>query len=92
MDELLQKFLEEAPVAVMVRATLVRTMADSTLDDLFERQAESQYTRELTFGALIRLMTQVVFRTYPSVNAAYQKNNGSSGNRVGGFPGLAPYR
>jgi precorrin-4 methylase len=65
MDELLQKFLEEAPVAVMVRATLVRTMADSTLDDLFERQAESQYTRELTFGALIRLMTQVVFRTSP---------------------------
>ena len=61
-------------MAVMVRATLVRTMADSTLDDLFERQAESQYTRELTFGALIRLMTQVVFRTYPSVNAAYQKN------------------
>jgi hypothetical protein len=74
MDELLQKFLEKAPVAVMVRATLVRTMADSALDDLFERHAESQYTRELTFGALIRLMTQVVFRTYPTVNAAYQQN------------------
>jgi hypothetical protein len=75
MDEILQKFLAKTPIAVMARATLARTMADSTLDDLFERHAESQYTRDLTFGALIRLMTQVVFCTYPSVNAAYQKND-----------------
>ena len=75
MDEILQKFLDKAPVAVMIRATLARTMADSTLDDLFERHAESQYTRDLTFGALIRLMTQVVFCTYPSVNAAYREND-----------------
>jgi len=74
MDEILQKFLDKAPVAVMARATLVRTMADSTLNDLFDRHSEAQYTRELTFSALIRLMTQVVFRTYPSVHAAYQEN------------------
>jgi Transposase DDE domain len=75
MDEILQKFLDKAPVAVMARATLARTLADSTLDDLFERHAEFQYTKDLTFGAVIRLMTQVVFCTYPSVNAAYQKND-----------------
>ena len=50
MDEILQKFLDKAPVAVMARATLVRTMADSTLNDLFDRHSEAQYTRELTFS------------------------------------------
>src|SRR5512135_231367 len=71
MDEILQKFLDKAPVAVIVGATIARTIGDSTLDDIFERHAGAQYTRNLTFSALSRLMTQVVFCTYPSVNAAY---------------------
>jgi IS4 transposase len=74
MDEILQKFLDKAPVAVIVGATIARTIGDSTLDDIFERHAGAQYTRDLTFSALSRLMTQVVFCTYPSVNAAYQQN------------------
>lgn len=73
MDEILQKFLDRAPVAVMARALMARTVSDSTLDGLFERHAQGQYTRDLTFSALIGLMTQVVFRTYPSVHAAYRK-------------------
>ena len=73
MDEILQRFLDRAPVAVMVRATLARALSHSTLDDIFERHAGAQYTRELTFSTLTGLMTQVVFRTYPSVNAAYQQ-------------------
>lgn len=74
MDEILQKFLDKSPVAVIVAATIARTIGDSTLDDIFERNAGDQYTRELTFSTLCRLMTQVVFCTYPSVNAAYQQN------------------
>ena len=70
MDEILQKFLDKAPAAVIVGATIARTIGDSTLDDIFERHAGAQYTRDLTFSALSRLMTQVVFCTYPSVNAA----------------------
>ena len=72
MDEILQKFLDRAPVAVMTRAGLARAMADSTLDALFERAAEAQYTRGLAFSTLVRLMTRVVFRAYPSVHAAYR--------------------
>src|SRR5262249_30765155 len=56
-----------------VRASIARTIGQSTLDDLFERHAHGQYTRELTFSTLTRLMTQVVFCTYPSVHAAYQQ-------------------
>lgn len=73
MDETLQRFLDDAPVAVMVRATIARTVSHSTLNDLFDRQADGQYTRTLTFGTLTRLMTQVVFSTYPSVHAAYRQ-------------------
>jgi hypothetical protein len=75
MDEILQRFLGKAPVAVMAHATLARTIGDSTLDDIFERHATDQYTRDLTFSTLTRLMTQVVFRAYPSVHAAYRENN-----------------
>ena len=74
MDEILQRFIEQAPVAVMVQATAARAIADSALNDIYERHADSQYTRDLTFAAVSRLLTQVVFRSYPSVNAAYRHN------------------
>ncbi len=73
MHEMLQRFLDEAPIAVMVRATIARTIGASTLQDIFDRHASDQYTRELTFGTLTQLMSKVVFCTYPSVNSAYQR-------------------
>jgi Transposase DDE domain len=75
MDEILQRFIDTAPVAVMVQATAARAISGSVLDDIFERHAEGQYTKELTFSSLTRLMTQVVFCTYPSVHAAYRENH-----------------
>jgi hypothetical protein len=97
MDELLQRFLDQAPVAVMTHATLARTLGDPTLDDLFERQARDQYTRDLTFSTVTRLMTQVVFRAYPSVHAAYRGDHQipvsitSVYNKLNGLePGVAP--
>jgi IS4 transposase len=75
MDEILQRFLEKAPVAVMAHATLARTIADSVLDDIFRRNSGDQYTRELTFSTVVRLMTQVVFCTYPSLHSASRDTN-----------------
>jgi DDE family transposase len=72
MDDILERFLAEAPVAVLVRAALAHLFADTTLDALFERVAVSQYTRELTFSTLVKLLTKVVFTAQPSVNAAYR--------------------
>jgi hypothetical protein len=74
MHKTFQKFLDQKPIAVMVSATIARIIGDPALDDIFERHAGAQYTRDLTFSALSRLMTQVVFCTYPSVNAAYCQN------------------
>ena len=73
MDEILQRFLDEAPIAVMVRATIARSIGRSVLDGIFDRHASDQYTRELTFSTLTELMCKVVFCTYSSVNAAYQR-------------------
>jgi Transposase DDE domain len=75
MHEILQRFLDEAPIAVMVRATIARTVSDSTLDEMFDQHAGDQYTRELTFSTLTGLMSKVVFCIYPSVHAAYQKTD-----------------
>jgi Transposase DDE domain len=72
MDDILNRFLNKAPVAVMVRACLAHVFADSTLNALFDRVAVSGYTRDLTFAALTRLLTKVVFTTQPSVHAAFR--------------------
>jgi Transposase DDE domain len=74
MDEILQKFIDQVPIAVMVQATAARAIGDSVLDDIFDRTADPQYARTLTFSTVVRLMTQVVFRTHPSLNKAYREN------------------
>jgi hypothetical protein len=76
MEEIMQRFVEQAPVAVMVRATLARTLADTTLNSLFERTAQVQYTKDLTFSTLVKLMAKVTFGTHDAVHAAYRHTAG----------------
>jgi hypothetical protein len=76
MDEILDRFIKAAPVAVLVRGTLGRILADTTLDDLFNRVAQTQYTHELTFSTLVKLMAKVTFGTHGSVHAAYRHTAG----------------
>lgn len=75
MDDVLRRFVAKAPVAVLVRATLAHVLADTTLDALFRRTAQAQYTRELTFSTLVRLLIQVTFGRQPSVHAAYRHSD-----------------
>jgi len=72
MDDVLNRFVAETPVAVMVQGTLRRVFADTTLDGLFERHARVQYTRELAFSTVTRLMIQVVMQKRRSLNDAYR--------------------
>jgi IS4 transposase len=69
-DAVLQRFIDQAPACVMARAALEHVFARDRLDDLFERHAGAQHTRELTFSAVVGLMAQVVFRIRPSVRDA----------------------
>lgn len=75
--EILERFIDEAPVCVMVRATLQNVFAPDALDELFVQQAEQQYERELLFSSVVDLMSLVVCRVHPSVHAAYRRKRES---------------
>jgi hypothetical protein len=77
LGEVFERFVEKAPVAVMVRGILERVLSADALDELFERVAERQYTRELLFSSVFELMNLVVCRIQPSIHAAYQENKES---------------
>jgi IS4 transposase len=73
LGEVFEQFAREAPVSVMVRATLENALNPRVLDQLFEDTAQRQYTRTLLFSSIVDLMSTVVCRIRPSINAAYQK-------------------
>jgi IS4 transposase len=75
--EIFQRFVQESPVAVMVRATLENAFAAPVLDRLFAETAEQQYTRTLLFSTVVELMTTVVLRQEQSVHAAFQQRRES---------------
>lgn len=63
---------QAVPLGVMVRGTLDWLLDEHTLENLFQKNAPEQYTRELTLNALVRLLIQVSAGTRASVYAAYQ--------------------
>jgi len=72
LGDVFDRFIEKAPVAVMVRGVLERVLNPDALQALYERAAVTQYTRELMFSSLVGLMNLVVCRIQPSIHAAYQ--------------------
>ena len=72
INAIFERFVENTPLTVMVRAILERSFAPEALDALFEKTAEKQYNRDLLFSTVVGLMSLVVFGMYPSVSAAYK--------------------
>ncbi len=72
MDEILNRFIVATPVAVMAQASVRRVFSDTALNDIFERHAQVQYHRELTFATVTGLMLQVATKKQPSLYAAYR--------------------
>jgi Transposase DDE domain len=71
LEPIFERFVQRSPFAVMSRAILEYALCPRALDELFERQADKQYTRELLFSSTVDLMSLVVTCTYSSVRAAY---------------------
>jgi Transposase DDE domain len=67
-----EQFINQSPISVMSRATIEYTLSASLLDALFERTAQSGYTKELLFSTTVDLMSLVVCGTMPHVQAAYK--------------------
>ena len=74
LGKVFERFVEKAPVAVMVRGILERVLSADALDRLYEKVADRQYTRQLLFSSVFQLMNLVVCRVHPSIHAAYQEH------------------
>lgn len=72
LGQVFERFVKESPVSVMVRGLLEKALCPQILDELFERSAKNQYTRELLFSTVVNLMSLVVCGVHPSVHAAHQ--------------------
>ena len=73
LDPVFERFVKDSPLSVMARATLENVLPASALDDLFERTAQTGYTRELLFSTLVDLMGLVVCGSAKNVQAAFQR-------------------
>ncbi len=71
--EIFTRFVQQSPVAVMVRATLENAFSAPALDELFVQTADQQYTRTLLFSTVVEVMTTVVLRQEKSIHAAFQQ-------------------
>jgi hypothetical protein len=70
-SKVLDRFVEQCPAAVMVRATVERLLTPTRLDAIFHAATHRQYEKELLFSELVALMAGVANRTHASVHAAY---------------------
>ena len=71
-NSMFQRFVEQAPVTVMVRSTLERVLSPATLDGIFARSAVRQVEGELLFSSVVELLAVVVWRQRDSINQAYK--------------------
>jgi hypothetical protein len=72
-SEVFERFIADSPVTVMTQAILENALPPATIDQLFEDHAQQQYTRKLLFSDVVDLMSTVVCRVQPSINAAFKK-------------------
>ena len=72
LGKIFERFVEQSPISVMARGLLERVLPPTKVDELFERVANHQYTRDLLFSTVFDLMSQVVCGARKSVHAAYQ--------------------
>jgi hypothetical protein len=71
LGAIFDRFVEQSPLSVMFRGVLEYAVPAHALDDLFERTAQKQYTRELLFSSTVDLLGVVVCGMQPNVKAAY---------------------
>jgi hypothetical protein len=69
---IIEQFRQKTPLPCLLQGLLERCFSAEKLDALFERHAQTQYIREVTFATVCDLMLGVVLKIHPTVHAAYQ--------------------
>jgi hypothetical protein len=72
LSSIFDAFVKESPISVMMRGLMETVFRAQRLDEIFESHAKVQYTRELLFSTVVKLLSLVVCGIHPSVNAAYK--------------------
>jgi len=70
-SEVLERFIKNSPVAVMVRALLENLLDADKMDRWFETVRQSPYTKEILFSSIVGLMLPVVCKIRPNGQAGY---------------------
>src|SRR3954447_19107188 len=73
-EPLFERFAAGTPLSVMTRALLENALQPKPLDELFERLAVHQYTRELLFSTVVETMALVACRLYKPPRAVYTEH------------------
>src|SRR5579885_868119 len=71
LPAILKDCIERHPIAVMTRIALDWIIQGTPFDQLFERSAQGQYTREFTLEHLVHVMLDVVCGLHPSTRSAF---------------------
>jgi IS4 transposase len=74
LNQVLARFVEDAPLSVMMQGALENIFHPDLINDLFARTAQRQYTRNLLFSTVMDTMTLVACGIYKSPHAVYQDN------------------
>jgi len=74
LGKVFERFVEKSPISVMARGLLERVLNPKTINEIFERVADRQYTRDLLFSTVFDLMSQVVCGSHKSLHASYQES------------------
>jgi hypothetical protein len=72
LPDVFKRFTERSPLSVMAQGAIEYALAESALNQVFEDNAEDQYTRTLLFSNVFDLMSVVVTGSYDSVCSAYK--------------------
>jgi len=72
LGKIFERFMETSPISVIARGLLERVLNSKKVNEIFERVADRQYTRDLLFSTVFDLMSQVVCGSHKSLHAAYQ--------------------
>src|SRR5215218_812549 len=77
LPDIFERFAKRSPLSVMAQGAIEYALSESALNQVFEDNAQGQYTRELLFSSVFDLMSVVVTGSYASVCSAYQGLAGS---------------
>jgi len=78
LGKLLDRFVEQRPVAVMYRAVLERVLCAERVNRLFAETARQQYDHRIAFSTVVDILGEVVTRQQKAVHTAYQAYGGKA--------------